>query len=76
MLALSLFPMIPKTYTVLSEMSRDIGQVFFASVFLTPLLSGTFNLFLVYTGLLLSLIVWYLSVLLAHIEPWTSTLLS
>jgi hypothetical protein len=56
--------MTPKTFTVLSETSRDIGQVFFASVFLTPLLSGTLNFFLVYAGPLLSLIFWYLNILL------------
>ena len=44
-----------------------MGQVFFASVLLTPLLSGTLNLFLVYAGLLMSLIIWYLSILLANI---------
>jgi hypothetical protein len=59
--------MTPKTFMVLSEISRDIGQVFFASVFLTPLLSGTLNLFLVYAGLLLSLILWYLSILLTNL---------
>jgi hypothetical protein len=61
--------MTPKTFHVLSEISRDIGQVFFASVFLTSLLSGTLNLFLVYAGLLLSLIFWYLGILLANLEP-------
>jgi hypothetical protein len=53
---------------VLSEISRDIGQIFFASIFLTPLLGGTVHLFLVYAGLLLSLLFWYLSILLANLE--------
>jgi hypothetical protein len=48
--------MTPQTFTVLSEISRDIGQVFLASVFIGPLLGGSLNLFLVYAGLLLSLI--------------------
>jgi hypothetical protein len=60
--------MTPKTFTVLSEISRDIGQVFFASVFIGPLLGESLHLFLVYAGLLLSLIFWYLSMLLAHVE--------
>jgi hypothetical protein len=63
----AILPMTPITLKVLSEMSREMGQVFFASVLLTPLLSGTLNLFLVYAGLLLSLIIWYLSILLANI---------
>jgi hypothetical protein len=59
--------MTPKTFTVLSEISRDIGQIFFASIFLTPLLGGTVNLSLMYAGLLLSLLFWYLSILLANL---------
>jgi hypothetical protein len=60
--------MTPITFHVLSEISRDIGQIFFASIFLTPLLGGTVNFPLVYAGLLLSLLFWYLSILLANLE--------
>jgi hypothetical protein len=54
---------------VLSEMSREMGQLFFASVLLTPMLGRTLNLVRVYAGLLLSLICWYSSSLCAHRKP-------
>ena len=55
--------MTPQTCHVLSEISRDIGEVFFASVSLSPLLSGTLSIFLIYAGLLLCLICWYHGIL-------------
>jgi hypothetical protein len=62
----AMLPMTPKTFTVLSEMSSDTAQIFFASVFISPLISHVFSTYLVCAGLLLSLIFWYLSILLAN----------
>jgi hypothetical protein len=59
-------PMTPITLQVLSEISRDTAQIFFASVFISPLISNVFSIFLVCAGLLLSLIFWYLSILFAN----------
>ena len=49
-----------------SEISRDLGQVFFASMFLGPLLvNGNINWIVVLFGLSLSIICWYWSLLIA-----------
>lgn len=46
-----------------SEIYRDIGQVFFASLFLGPLFSrGNINWILTIEGFILSLLFWFLSV--------------
>ena len=50
---------------IISEITRDIGQVFFASVFIAPLFSDTLNWTTVVSGLILSLIFWSLSLLLS-----------
>jgi len=42
----------------LGEISKDLGQIFFASVFLASLSGGTVNYFTVFTGLILSIIFW------------------
>ena len=49
----------------LSEVSRDIGQVFFASLAVGPLISGSMSVRVLAAGLLLSLIFWAISLLLA-----------
>lgn len=50
---------------VLSEITRDIGQVLFGSVFIAPLFSDTPNWVAIISGLILSLIFWSLSLLLS-----------
>lgn len=52
---------------VLSEITRDAGQVFFASMFVGPLLSiGEINWAVAAYGLVLTLFSWYVSLLLAR----------
>ena len=46
----------------ISDISRDIAQVFFASVFIGPLVSGSENLSMLMAGIFLAFIFWYLSV--------------
>jgi len=42
----------------LGEISKDLGQIFFASVFLASLMGGKVNYFSVLTGFILSIIFW------------------
>lgn len=49
---------------VVSDVSRDIGQVLFASVVIGPLVAGNIDLFSFLMGSALSLISWYFSVAL------------
>jgi len=42
----------------LGEVSKDLGQIFFASVFLTSLMGGTANYLIIVTGLVLSIVFW------------------
>jgi len=42
----------------LGEVSKDLGQIFFASVFLASLMSNDINYFVVLLGLFLSLLSW------------------
>lgn len=49
---------------VVSDVSRDIGQVLFASVVIGPLVAGVGDWFSLSMGLALSLISWYFSVTL------------
>ena len=49
---------------VISEIARDLAQVFFASVFLEPLITGNANIYSFVLGLILALASWYLSIVL------------
>lgn len=53
-----------KTET-LSAISRDIAQVLFAGLFIEPIVSGNTNTYFVLLGLLLSVVAWVWSLLLA-----------
>lgn len=53
-----------KQWEALSEIVRDIGQVFFAAVLVEPLLNGTFNIKTISLGLTLSLVLWITSLLI------------
>lgn len=48
---------------ILSEIYRDIGQVFLASLFVTPLASKEINWVIIFMGLILSVFYWWLSLL-------------
>ena len=50
----------------LSSIFEDVGEVFFASVFLGPLLSTESNWFLMTVGIMLSFASWYSSLYLAR----------
>ena len=56
---------LPKTET-LSEISRDIAQVFFAGLLIEPIVSGQTSFYFVLLGLLLSVAAWVWSLLLAR----------
>jgi hypothetical protein len=47
---------------VFSGIMRDIGQVFFASMFIGPLVTGSVDISLLSFGLLFSVLAWYSSV--------------
>jgi len=49
----------------LSNIARDIGQVFFASMFVGPIAGNVFNTPLVASGIMLSAIFWLTSLFLA-----------
>jgi hypothetical protein len=55
----------PEKLKTLSEIARDVGQVFFASMFIGPLVIGSVNWPLIITGFLVSLIFWLLSLLMS-----------
>jgi len=42
----------------LGEVSKDLGQIFFASIFLSSLMGGDINYFVVIIGFVLSLSSW------------------
>jgi len=42
----------------LGEISKDLGQIFFASVFLSSLMSGDINYFIIIIGFVLSISSW------------------
>ena len=42
----------------IGEVCKDLGQIFFASVFLTSLMSDSTNFLIVILGLLLSIMSW------------------
>ena len=54
---------IEKT-NILSEISRDIGQVFFASLFVNSFLQNEINWYSIIFGFILSLGFWYVSLLI------------
>jgi len=49
---------------IIGEIFRDIAQVFFASAFVGPIMSGDVPLLFIIGGLMLSLSFWYWSVVL------------
>lgn len=49
---------------ILSEIIRDIAEVVFAYVFVGPLISGKMNIQLLVPGLLVSLFLWYFSLIM------------
>ena len=51
----------------LSEISRDIAQVFFAGLFIEPIATGNANIYFLFFGLLLALAAWVWSLLLAQV---------
>ncbi|MBI3020178.1 MAG: hypothetical protein HYY60_02530 [Parcubacteria group bacterium] len=53
-----------KKLEALSQISRDIGQVLFASTFVSPIIENAFNKASIAYGLLLTLSAWFLSILL------------
>jgi hypothetical protein len=50
----------------LSDISRDIAQVLFASMFINQIVTGDFNSPVVIYGFLFSLGFWFFSLLLKH----------
>lgn len=51
----------PYRLEVLSETTRDIAQVFFASIFIVPLVGSETSSFLIASGFILSVTSWYLN---------------
>lgn len=51
----------------LSQISRDIGQVLFASMFIGPIMDGVFKLSVIATGFVFTLLAWYISFLFAKV---------
>ena len=52
-------------FTTLSKIALDLGQIFFASVFLGPLISGEEQIIMSMIGFILATMFWYLALLLA-----------
>ena len=48
----------------LSDISISVGQVFFASVFIEPLIGGEFNWSNILAGFILSVIFWLISLVI------------
>lgn len=51
-------------FSKLSDISSDIGQIFFASVFIGPLFADKFNWTVVISGLILSFVFWAICLIL------------
>ena len=46
----------------ISEIIRDIAQIFFASVVIAPIMSGIVNGFTFFVGISFSIVLWLLSI--------------
>ena len=55
-----------RKYETISEISRDIGLVFFATMFIEPIVAKTLDPVTIILGLLLSLISWFFSLSIAR----------
>jgi len=55
---------------ILSEILRDIGQIFFAGIFINPLISGKIDLVIIIIGIILALTSWYLSILFNNLQKY------
>ena len=53
---------------ILSEISKDIGQIFFAAVVVEPIISKTSNILVFLIGFIFSLGFWLLSIRLSTNE--------
>ena len=53
-----------------SGISRDIGQVLFATVLIEPLMRGIINIWSIGLGTSLSLLLWFISIYLLGIKPY------
>lgn len=49
----------------LAEIFRDVGQVFFAPVFVEPIVAGSTTSLVFFSGIALALVSWFLSFLLS-----------
>jgi hypothetical protein len=54
----------PARLRIMADIAKDIAQIFFASIFVGPLLGGEVHLVVALFGFLLALGLWYSSVLL------------
>ncbi|MEI7513022.1 MAG: hypothetical protein WCJ74_00170 [bacterium] len=50
----------------ISEITRDIGQVFFASMFVAPIMQAEINWAITLSGFILSIIFWVFSILISE----------
>lgn len=57
---------------IISEIFRDIGQVFLAGIVIGPLVIGQANWFTLLLGFMLSAISWYLSILFNNFTRYGS----
>ena len=54
----------PARLRIVSEIARDSAQVFFASVFIQPIVTGNSSILMFASGALLSILWWSFSVVL------------
>ena len=55
---------IEKPY-IMSEISKDVAQIFFGAMFVGPIIGENINWFMTSSGLLLSLVFWSTSVVIS-----------
>ena len=55
-----------RKYDTLSDLSKDIGLVFFATLFIGPIATRTFDPVMIGSGLLLSIVSWIVSLSIAR----------